>query len=84
MPLMRSSRRLAMYTAGHSEITFEIEISYFFNRKQLEENIKGYRNALGRLNHRIGFAIKVGRKIFILTTKNYKSLLTELLDMFCQ
>ena len=29
------------------------------NRKQLEDNIKGYRQALGRLNHRIGFAIKV-------------------------
>ena len=29
-----------------------------YNRRQLEDNIKGYHRALGRLNHRIGFAIK--------------------------
>ena len=28
-------------------------------RKQLVENIRAYKTAFGRLNHRIGYAIKV-------------------------
>ena len=38
--------------------------SKLYNRRQLEDNIKGYHRALGRLNHRIGFAIKA-KKHFV-------------------
>jgi len=42
-----------------SSIGDEIETPcHVYSRKQLQDNIRAYSQAFGRLNHRIGFAIK--------------------------
>ena len=75
-PLLTSSKLLAMCTAGHfsdENIISTICDRILYIRKQLEDNIKAYRQALGRLNHRIGFAIKVLRNILLVRLVLFQS-----------